>query len=382
MAETNEIINEAKKYIKTAYNIKEEDISIKAELIDGMTNKNYHIVFYDSKHPENVNEILFRQYGKVLDDSDHEKELYIMDYFSKRNSGPKLLFKSVNYRIVEYMKDTSMIPEEYRYENTILNKINIILAEYSRLTNIYEYNISSDLKFEYSLKYDNSERRLFPTIFVTYEKMLEKAKEKYKIFCAEFNEYFSKHKIDKSIKTMKDKYDYYVDNHRKEFMSFFPKKGFFVSCHNDCQRWNFLFKSLNDKILVIDHEYASLCLPGLDICNYMNENSYYFYDDGRYEFKENEIDFDDYYGKYLKYCEEFIKINKDWITKEENKYFLELIQTKKYYLNLHSITNLFWSLFNIINLDFENEIVKKNTHYFEYGYNRLCYSELAQQNIN
>ena len=162
-------------------------------------------------------------------------------------------------------------------------------------------------------------------------------------------------------------------------MALFPKNGFFITCHNDCQRWNFLFTDINKKIMIIDHEYACLCLPGLDLCNYMNENSYYFYDDGRYECKTSEIDFDFYYDQYLKYCEEFIKVNNEWITKEENKEFMELIKTKNYYLNLHSITNLFWSLFNFINLDSENEIVKKCDHYFEYCYDRLSYSELAQQ---
>ena len=83
----------------------------------------------------------------------------------------------------------------------------------------------------------------------------------------------------------------------------------------------------------------------------------------------------------MKYLDEFIKLNNDWINKDENKEFLKLIKSKNYYLNLHSITNVFWFLFCVINLDFENEIVKKTDHYFEYGYDRLCYSELAQSKI-
>jgi thiamine kinase-like enzyme len=304
-----------------------------------------------------------------------------MEYFAKKNEGPKILFNSKNYRIVEYIKNSSIIPLELRYNEKILKEINNILADYSLISNIYKYAISSDLKIESFTKYNNSEKKVFPSIFDVYEKMLEKAKEKYNIFCSKFNEYFSKNEMDEKIKKMKEKYDYYINDHKKIFMSLFPKKGFFVSCHNDCQRWNFLFKDINSKIMIIDHEYACLCLPGLDLCNYMNENSYYFYDDGRYECKKSEIDFDFYYAQYLKYYEEFIKANNEWITKEENKEFMELIKTKNYYLNLHSITNLFWSLFNFINLDFESEIIKKCDHSFEYGYDRFCYSELAQQKL-
>ena len=377
MEQTNEVNTEVKKYIKEKYNINEEDISIKVEQIDGMTNKNYHITFFDTKQPQKINEILFRQYGKVLDSNDHDPELYIMEYFSNKNEGPKILYKSANYRIVEYIQNSSIIPLELRYDKKILNEITIILAEYSLISNIYKYTLSSDLKFEIA-KYDNGEKNKFPTIFDIYEKMLIKAKEKYNTFSQKFDEYCTKNDMDAKNKNMKSKCDYYINNHKNLFMSLFPKNGFFVLCHNDCQRWNFLFKNIDTNIMIIDHEYASMCLPGLDLCNYMNENSYYFYDDGRYEFKKDEIDFDFYYEQYLKYNEEFVKLNNEWITKGENKEFLELIKTKKYYLNLHYITNLFWSLFNFINLDFENEIVKKSDHYFEYGYDRLCYSELAQ----
>ena len=178
---------------------------------------------------------------------------------------------------------------------------------------------------------------------------------------------------------MKTKYDLYMNDYKNIFLSLFPKKGFFVLCHNDCQRWNFLFKNLDTKIIIIDHEYSCLCLPGLDLCNYFNENSFYFYENGSYGFKKKEIDLEFYYKEYQKYCELFFDLNKNWINNEKNKEFMDLINSKEYYLNLHSITNVFWFLFCVINLNFEEEIVKKTSHYFEYGYNRLEYSELVRK---
>ena len=155
--------------------------------------------------------------------------------------------------------------------------------------------------------------------------------------------------------------------------------------YSEIQKQNYFLKLVNvkyiskKKLIIIDHEYACLGLPGLDLCNYFNENSFYFYDNGNYEFKKEEIDFNYYYEQYQKYCHSFIELNKIWLDKEENKEFLNLIQTKDYYLSLHSITNIFWFLFCVINLDFEGDIIKKSEHYFEYGYDRLCYSELAQK---
>ena len=379
MEENKEIIKDIKEYIKEKHNIKEEDISIKMDQCDGMTNKNYHVTFYDTKFPEKKYEILFRKYGKVLDSTDHDVELFIMDYFSNNNEGPKVLYKSPNFRIVEYIQNSSIIPLELRYDNKILNEIYIILAKYSQITKASKYSISSDLNVTFDS--DKNSEIKFPTIFDLYEKMFSKAKENYSTFCTKYNEYISKNEVDENIKNMKNKFDHYLNDYKNIFISLFPKKGYFILCHNDCQRWNFLYRNKETNLMVIDHEYASMCLPGLDLCNYMDENSYYFYDDGRYECKKSEIDFDFYYEQYLKYLDEFIKFNNDWINKDENKEFLKLIKSKNYYLNLHSITNVFWFLFCVINLDFENEIVKKTDHYFEYGYDRLCYSELAQSKI-
>lgn len=380
MEENKEIIKDIKEYIKEKHNIKEEDISIKIDQCDGMTNKNYHVTFYDTKNPDKKYEILFRKYGKVLDSSDHDGELFIMDYFANNNEGPKVFYKSANFRIVEYIQNSSIIPLELRYNNKILKEIITILAKYSNITKPSKYSISSDLNITFDS--DKSSEIKFPTIFNLYEKMFTKAKENYSTFSTKYNEYISKNEVDENIKNMKNKFDHYLNDYKNIFISLFPKKGYFILCHNDCQRWNFLYRNQETNLMIIDHEYASMCLPGLDLCNYMDENSYYFYEDGRYECKKNEIDFDFYYEQYLKYLDEFIKLNSDWINKDENKDFLELIKSKNYYLNLHSITNVFWFLFCVINLDFENEIVKKTDHYLEYGYDRLCYSELAQSKIN
>ena len=379
--EENEINTNIRKFIKKNFLISEENLIFEKERIEGMTNKNFHVKFYDKTVPDKKYEILYKKYGNILDLSDHRLELCIIDYYSKQNEGPKALFTAENYRIEEYIKSPKIIPLELRYNNIILGQIYHILANYTLISNVYKYSISPDLQIESFIKYDKEEKTEFYPIFQHYEKMLKKSKEKYNIFITKFNEYFSKNQIDEKLKKIKDKYDYYIQNQRKIFMSLFPRKGFFVLCHNDCQRWNFIYRDLNKKLSYIDHEYACYCLPGLDLCNYMNENSFYFYDDGSYEFKKNEIDFDFYYDCYKKYVEEFFKTNQEWINREENKEFAELIKTRNYYILLHSINNMFWFLFCVFHLDFEKEIIKKTGHFFEYGYDRLCYAELAQNSI-
>ena len=104
MDEINEVEKDIKSFIIEKYSIIEENLFVKTIQIDGMTNKNYHIIFYDIKNPDKKFDVLFRKYGEVLDSSDHEPELNIMEYFSNKNEGPKVLYSSEKYRIVIRIK--------------------------------------------------------------------------------------------------------------------------------------------------------------------------------------------------------------------------------------------------------------------------------------
>ena len=368
-------------YLKEKHpNKRYEDFMIKENQIDGMTNKNYQVIYYDKSEPKKVYEILYRKYGDILDLADHDKEIYIISYLASKKEGPSVLYACPNYRIIEYVKDSSIIPLELRYDKKVLNDIINILCNYPFISNIYKYSFNPDLNMElyYDNKHDGNIHQ-FPSLLDISEKLIIKAKDKYELFNKKFNEFFSKNDSDNNIKLMKAKYDLYMNNYKEKLLSLFPKKGFFVLCHNDCHRWNFLFKNLETKLLIIDHEYACLSVPGLDLCNYFNENSFYFYENGNYEFKKEEIDLEFYYEQYQKYCELFFELNKNRAKKEENKEIINEIKSKEYYCNLHSITNVFWFLFCVINLNFEDEFVQKSSHYFQYGFDRLFYSELVKK---
>ena len=357
-----------------------EDFIIKENQIDGMTNKNYQVIYYDKSEPKKVYEFLYRKYGDILDLADHDKEIYIINYLASKKEGPSVLYACSNYRIIEFVKDSSIIPLELRYDKKVLSDIINILCNYPFISNIYKYSFNPNLNLEhyYNNKHDGNTHQ-FPTLLDISEKLIIKAKDKYELFNKKFNEFFSKNALDDNIKLMKAKYDLYMNNYKEKLLSLFPKKGFFVLCHNDCHRWNFLFKNLETKLLIIDHEYACLSIPGLDLCNYFNENSFYFYENGNYEFKKEEINLEFYYEQYQKYCELFFELNKNWVNKEENKEIINEIKSKEYYFNLHSITNVFWFLFCVINLNFEEEFVQKSSHYFQYGFDRLFYSELVKK---
>ena len=377
------IMKNIESYIKEKHKDENyDDFELKINQIDGMTNKNYQIIYYNKNDINKKYEVLYRKYGDILDLCEHDKEIYIINYLSNKKEGPTILYSSSDYRIEEFVKESKQIPLELRYDKTILEKIINILSNYPSISNIYKYSLNPELKLElyYNTNKNNNEKNyVFPTMLDICEKLYIKAKEKYEIFNTKFGEFFSKNELKDNIKTMKEKFDFYMNDYKNKFLSLFPKKGFFILCHNDCHRWNFLYKEIDKKLIIIDHEYSCYALPGLDLCNYFNENSFYFYENGNYEFKKEEINIEFYFEEYQKYIKQFIELNKNWINKEENKEFVDLIKSKEYYLNLHSITNVFWFLFCIINLDFDDDIINKTSHYFEYGYDRLTYAELVKK---
>ena len=273
-----EIIKNFETFLKEKYSENPEDMIIKINQIDGMTNQNYQIIYNNKNEPKKINEVLYRKYGNILDLSEHDKEIYIMKYLSNKKEGPNVLYISPNYRIVEFVNDSKIIPLELRYEPKILDNVIEILCKYTLISNVYKYDIDEEIKINLYHQNENNDEYKFPYILNILEKLFIKAEKNYKKFNEKFNEYFSKNKIEEKIKIMKAKYDTYIKDYKNKFLSLFPKNGFFILCHNDCQRWNFLFRNLETKLLIIDHEYACLGLPGLDLCNYFNENSFYFYD--------------------------------------------------------------------------------------------------------
>lgn len=379
-----EIITQIKNYLSNSKKIDATNFDVKINQIDGMTNKNFHVIVQNPVDPTQNFNFLYRIYGSVLENIGHETELIIMNYFLSKNLGAEVLVSKENFRIEKYLCNTMQIPLERRYNSDILENIYKILSEYPLISNIYKYNISNDncLKlFNISENLENK-NNFEVTIFDYAKKLLVVALKNFEVFKKKFVEYFKVNEKNEYEEEKLKKFENYLNNYKKIFYDLFPKNGVLVLSHNDCHRWNFLVNDIEKKLFIIDHEYAAFNLPGFDLCNYMNENSFYFDEQGNYKFKEEEIDVDFYYESYLKFCKHFIEKNSDWCNKSEVKEFLELMQSKKYYCKLHTITNVFWFLFCVINLDFENEFSNnKDNHYFQYGYDRLIYAEKMRNYI-
>ena len=372
------IINEKK------IQLPEKVIEINLKSLGGLSNINYVATITNSTTNEMIDQILYRKFGEISDVVDRDLETMIINDLSIKGLGPKIYEKDKNgkYRIDEYLSNTSPIQKKDEFAPIVINQINQIVNNYSLIINIYKYHISGD-DINFSIIKDGiskPKRRINNNM---YDKcmieMYNKAIKSFNIFSEEFKSNINREN-NKVLYEQFESLENYMVNYKKLFTNIFPKSGFMILCHNDIHRLNLIVRKSDNKLFVLDHEYACLNLVGNDFANYMNESCFIY--EPEYIFTKDLINFDKYYGYYKNYLKIFCENHKFLNGTDEGKKFLKEIQTKKYYLKLHVIINLFWFLYCVIYLNFsEFNKDQKNFFYFQHGLHRIYHIEAAMKAI-
>ena len=161
-----------------------------------MTNKNYQVIYFNKNDKTQKHEVLYRKYGDILDLCEHDKEIYEINFLTKKKGSPKILHAASDYRIENFVKESKQLPLETRYDKSILAQIINILSNYPFISNVYKYSINPEFKLELYYKNNNSDNGekdfIFPTLFDIKENLFVKAKEKYSKFNTEFGEFLKK----------------------------------------------------------------------------------------------------------------------------------------------------------------------------------------------
>ena len=104
--------------------------------------------------------------------------------------------------------------------------------------------------------------------------------------------------------------------------------------------------------------------------NYLNECFFNYEPD--YYCNLDKLDFDKTFVFYEKFIDLFIKGHKFLEKEDGGKEFLKMIKTKKYFIQVTNVINLYWFLWSFCYTDFE--AWDKDHHaeyYFEHGVDRL-----------
>ena len=369
---------------KKKIQLPEKVIEINLKDIGGLSNTNYLATITNSTTNEMIDQILYRKFGEISDVVDRDLETMIINDLAQKGLGPKIYEKDKNgkYRIDEYLSNTSPIQKKDEFAPIVINQINQIVNNYSLIINMYKYHISGE-NINFSIIKDaisKPKRRINNNMFdKCMVEMYNKAILSFNIFSEQFKANINREN-NKILYEQFESLEKYMINYKKLFTSIFPKSGFMILCHNDIHRLNLIVRKSDNKLFVLDHEYACLNLIGNDFANYMNESCFIY--EPEYIFTKDLINFDKYYGYYKNYLKVFCENHKFLNGTDEGKKFLKEIQTKKYYLKLHVIINLFWFLYCVIYLNFsEFNKDQKNFFYFQHGIHRIYYIEAAMKAI-
>ena len=362
----------------------EKVIEINLKSVGGLSNTNYVATITNTTTNEMIDQILYRKFGEISDVVDRDLETMIINDLSLKGLGPKIYEKDKNgkYRIDEYLSNTSPIQKKDEFAPIVINQINQIVNNYSLIINIYKYHISGE-NINFSIIKDaisKPKRRINNNMFdKCMVEMYNKAILSFNIFSEQFKANINREN-NKILYEQFESLEKYMINYKKLFTSIFPKNGFMILCHNDIHRLNLIVRKSDNKLFVLDHEYACLNLVGNDFANYMNESCFIY--EPEYIFTKDLINFDKYYGYYKNYLKVFCENHKFLNGTDDGKKFLKEIQTKKYYLKLHVVINLFWFLYCVIYLNFsEFNKDQKNFFYFQHGIHRIYYIEAAMKAI-
>ena len=376
MEDLVEIQKNIKKYIKSIrkrQDIPEKYIGVELKKIGGLSNVNYSGIVKDMSTNERLAQVLYRKFGALSESVNHELETTIINYLAQKGYGPKLYDEVPgDYRISEYLVGTSTIPKEKGLDQSILDKLIVILNIFTSISYTYKYITNGDHITLTSIKDCIKEKR-FDVSKNQYENCMidwiEKARAVFKVFSDQFYQKYTKEKNPKECADV-EYVQYYLDNFKTRFTQCFPAQGFLVLCHNDTHRLNVLIRKKDKKLFLIDQEYAFLNLPGNDMANYLNETGFNY--EPEYYCNLDKFNIDKLYTYYEKFIEQFIQSHKFIGNEDGGKEFLKKIKTKKYFIQLLNIINLFYFIWSFCYTDFATwDKDHVGEYYFVHGIDRI-----------
>jgi len=260
------------------------------------------------------------------------------------------------------LADSIELPSEQIFNENILNDLIIILNYYSKISDIYKYEINEEKK---SIELFQTGKNLFYIKKNIYDNTINniyyKSKEKFDKYINQYNKSSLRNDIlnDNNMNKIKN----IINNFPNLFSSFFNQKGFFVLNHHDLHQLNILLNKKTNKIFIIDNELCSLSLISFDIIFYLLVSLFKFVPN--YEYYPNLMNYDKFYWIYQKYVECFTKENKDWINQNQDRLnYIQLLSKEKYFCELLCVVNLFLFIISSLELNFNEENIFGNKDIF------------------
>jgi thiamine kinase-like enzyme len=364
--------------------------------------------------PKKIEKLFLKIFGEISSWGliDRKFETDLIEENSKKGLCEKLVFTDYEtFRLEEYLENIQKPSEDKLLEFPIEKDLN----EKNELTDCQNFITKVNdaiLNFEFSLykmkeesfqKYSNMEKYSLKAFL---EKIIKIAKVKVEIFEKNFQNHINKLEagaceknenlegIQFSIKNLMPKVKFYLENFDEIYTDLVTDSNFdikeipLILNHNDVHMHNLLLH--NDKLLLIDYEYATLNHIGFDIINYCIE-SFFDLEYPEYPFFKRKVEnvnilYNDpkFFEIYLNFVDKLIvKIDKENVNYNLEKIikiknYLKVLYDKNYFIRISGVCSLFWFYCALITLDYDGFINKNNFNYLDYSLERLSIYENAK----
>ena len=372
--------NKGIKNAKSLYEIKIKKVN---EIID----TTYIIKIYDKTTLELNDRLIYKNYSKISESINNSCELPV-----SQNLSSKILFKDPknSYRIEEYISNSKRLTRSNQFQSDIIEQIIQILISYSLIASIFTFTLKCEdqlnSKFKIlinslnkELEDDDYNNQFLKNNFfdMCFKDLYERALNTFKKFGLKFKARCIKC-TNKTIFEEFQKLEFFMNNFKQLFNAAFPKSGYMIMNHNDFGHRNIILKD-DKNINVIQNDFSCHNIIGFDFVNYLNENVFNYLP--TYQFNENDLDLDLTYKFYLKFIEKFEEMYSELKNNDKGKEILNEIKSKKYYLNLHCLINVFWVLHCSLYLNFEKFIENEGFDYFQHAIDRITLYEKISEKI-
>lgn len=384
--------------------------------------------------------LLFRWFGKISNLVDRQLETKIMIGLNNANLGPSILeTDNKTYRVEEYIYNSRNVLNNELLDLSTINQIFNILMNFYKIDDNQKYisisNISNNQSTKYVKNNCNSNSYNHISSISTKSKIssnsndelehvnLHKKVDYNSVYKYLVYDYLIKEKesnifnfairlkkmAEISLETFKNNYlkDKNVSNLSEEFtleldlklkkidtilaesmegiLDTVPDFPIIVLSHNDIHPGNLIIND-NNKIFLIDHEYSCYNYLGFDIANFLLESIFtlswnefpYYKQFENYDILRSNRYYDIYYNFINKYFDAYSNLLKSNSINIEN--------AKKEYLNRKTLYNLigtcsiYWTLYAIFYIDYNNYKKKSDFDYLNYSILRYyAYEFLAKK---
>ena len=390
-ADSNELIKEnIFSFLETIKGIKNAKslFEIKLKQVNDITNDIYEIKIYKKTTLELFDKLIYKNFSKISETLNNNLEFPILE--TQKNSTSKILFidPKNSYRIEECISNSKRIKRKYQFQSDIIEQIIQILISYSFVASIFTFTLKCDdhlnSKFKILInalnkEVENDKDKYIKNNFfdMCFKDLYERSLNTFKQFGLKFKARCIK-STNKTIFEEFQKLEFFMNNFKQLFIAAFPKSGYMIMNHNDFSQRKIILK--NEKnINIIQNDFSCHNIIGFDFANYLNESVFNYLP--TYQFNENDLDLDLTYKLYLKFIEKFEEMYSELKNNDKGKEILNEIKSRKYYLNLHCLINVFWVLHCSLYLNFEKFIQNEGFDYFQHAIDRITLYEKISEKI-